>query len=172
MSFTDKLKLFYGWIVRVGTGWMPDIPVCQSFRGWMYSFAMKKCGFRFRVCHNVILNRLELMEVGNNVYFGPGSVVSGGGDIIIGDNVLVGPNVVFSAANHKFDGKTFVNGYVFGKIIVGNDVWIGSNVSLLMGAVIPDSSIVGAGSVFNKSFEKPFSLYAGVPATYIKSIAD
>lgn len=171
MSFKDKLNIFYSWGVKLITIWMPDIPLCQSFRGWLYSFGMKKCGSRFRVCHNVILNRLELLEVGDNVYFAPGGVIVGGGDVRIGSNVLIGPNVVIAASNHKFDGRSFVNGYVFGKVEIENDCWIGANASLLMGTKIPASSVVGAGSVCNKEFETCFALYAGMPAEFIKKIS-
>jgi acetyltransferase-like isoleucine patch superfamily enzyme len=170
MSLRDKLKIIYSWFVRQMTIWLPDVPIFQSFRGFLYSLAMKKCGARFRVCHNVILNRLELLEVGSNVYFAPGCVVAGGGDIVIGDNVLFGPNVVIAAANHKFDGVSFVNGYFFGKVVIADNCWIGANVSLLMGTSIPASSIVGAGSVCNKNLETPFSVYAGNPIRFIKSL--
>ncbi|MFZ5973683.1 MAG: acyltransferase [Bacteroidota bacterium] len=170
MNFTDKLKLFYCWLVRLATAWLPDVPVFQSFRGALYAVAIKKCGTRFRVCHNVIINRPELLEVGDNVYFAPGCVIAGGGEIRIGSNVLFGPNVVIAAANHKFDGTSFVNGYVFGKVVVADNCWIGANVSLLMGTNVPASCIVGAGSVCNKRFEAPFALYAGNPAKFVKTL--
>lgn len=172
MSGIDKFKVLYTWFVRIFTFWWPDIPVVQKARGWLYSLAMRQCGVSFRVSFNVVLNRLEQLEVGNNVYFAPGCVVAGGGKVFIGDNVLVGPNVVISAENHNFNGESFVNGYVFGEVTIEKNCWIGANCSILMGAYIPSSSILGAGSVCTKSFDKPFSLYAGVPAKFIKDIRD
>lgn len=170
MNTSDKVRLLYSWWVRTVTFFLPEIPMFQIFRGWLYSFAMKNCGKKFKVSANVILNRLEKLEVGDNVYFASGCFVAGGGDITIGKNVLFGPNVNIAAANHKFDGESFKGGYVFGEVIVNDNCWIGGNCSLLMGTNIPAASIVGAGSVCNKNYCMPFSLIAGVPARIIKDI--
>lgn len=163
-----KFLILYSWFIRISTFFFPDIPVFQRFRGWLYSFGMKKCGRRFRPSYNVVLNRLEKMEVGDNVYFACGCVVTGGGEVIIGDNVLFGPNVVISAANHLFDGTSFTNGYEFGKVTVESNTWIGGNVSLLKDTHIPHTCIVGAGAVCTKPFATPFSLIGGAPAKIIK----
>lgn len=167
-----KLLILYSWFIRMITFFFPDIPIVQTFRGWLYSFGMKKCGKRFRPSYDVVLNRLEKMEVGDNVYFACGCVVTGGGEVIIGDNVLFGPNVVISAANHKFDGTSFTKRYDFGKVTVGSNSWIGGNVSLLKDTCIPHTCIVGAGSVCTKVFTIPFSLIAGVPAQIIKDFRE
>lgn len=166
----SKLLILYSWLVRSITFFLPDIPVIQLFRGWLYSLGMKESGGRFRVSHDVVLNRLELLRVGRNVYFATGCVVAGGGDVSVGDNVIFGPNVVIAAANHKFDGKSFVNGYDFGKVTVESNCWIGANSCLVMGTHIPLSCVVGAGSVCNKVFDRHLSLYAGVPARHIKDL--
>lgn len=50
--------------------------------------------------------------------------------------------------------------------IIGNDVWIGSNVVLLNGVTVGDGSIIGAGAVVTKSVD-PYSIVAGVPAKVI-----
>ena len=57
----------------------------------------------------------------------------------------------------------------FGKIKVGNNVYIGSNSLILPGVVIGDNVVIGAGSVVTKSL-KSGGVYAGNPARYIKSI--
>jgi acetyltransferase-like isoleucine patch superfamily enzyme len=171
MPLSKNFLIIYTWFVRVITFFLPDIPVFQKLRGWLYSFGMKKCGKRFRVSYNVILNRLELLEIGENVYFAAGCIVVGGGEISIGDNVLFGPNVILAASNHKFDGESFAKEYVFGKVVIEKNCWIGGNSSILMGAHVPHSSIVGAGSVCTGPLTQPHSLYAGAPARYIKSIA-
>jgi acetyltransferase-like isoleucine patch superfamily enzyme len=53
-------------------------------------------------------------------------------------------------------------------VCIGNDVWIGINVTILAGVSIGDGAIVGAGSVVTKSLE-PYGIYAGVPARKIGS---
>ena len=63
-----------------------------------------------------------------------------------------------------FDEYRRVKGY---SCIVGNDVWIGSNVVILGGVTIGHGAIVAAGSVVNKDVP-PYSIVAGVPAKIIR----
>ena len=51
--------------------------------------------------------------------------------------------------------------------IIGNDVWIGSNVLLLPGISIGDGAIIAAGAVVTKDIE-PYSIVGGVPAKEIR----
>lgn len=51
--------------------------------------------------------------------------------------------------------------------IIGNDVWIGTRVSILDGVQIGDGAIIAAGSLVNKDVP-PYAIYGGVPARLIK----
>ena len=51
--------------------------------------------------------------------------------------------------------------------VIGNDVWIGSNVTLLQGITIGDGAIVAAGSVVTQDVE-PYAIVGGVPAKLIR----
>ena len=96
---------------------------------------------------------------------------SGGGKIQFGDNVLIGPNVVFRTANHKTDQVKILirlQGNEYGDIIVGNNVWIGSNCVILMGVTIGEGAVIAAGAVVNKDVA-PYDVVGGVPAKKIKS---
>lgn len=170
MTMRSKATILYGWLVRTFLFFLPEIPLCQRLRGRLYAFGMKSCGRRFKVSANVVLNRLELLSVGNDVYFAAGCFIAGGGEVQIGSEVLFGPHVNISAERHVFNGRSFLGGYEFGKIVIEDGCWIGGNSSILMGTRIPKSSVVGAGSVCNKVYEQPNSLIAGVPAKIIKSL--
>ena len=52
-------------------------------------------------------------------------------------------------------------------VIIEEDVWCGSNVSIMKGVTIGRGSIVGAGSVVTKSCT-PYSIIGGIPARVIK----
>ncbi len=54
-----------------------------------------------------------------------------------------------------------------GKIIIGNDVWIGANAVVLPNVRIADGSIIGAGAVVTKDV-KPYQIVGGVPAKHIR----
>ena len=53
------------------------------------------------------------------------------------------------------------------KTIVGNDVWIGANATILNGVTIGDGAIIGAHSLVTKDVE-PYSIVVGVPAKVIR----
>lgn len=88
--------------------------------------------------------------------------------IIIGDNVLVGPNVCFTTATHPSDPKQRLAGVEYAKPIkVGNNVWFGSNIVVLPGVTIGDGAVIGAGCVVSKDVP-PNTVFVGVPGRVVK----
>jgi galactoside O-acetyltransferase len=115
--------------------------------------------------------RQSKIIIGNNMNANVNVFIVSGpdGEITIGDDVLIGPNVIIRAADHNFekiDIPIRKQGHISGKIIIGNDVWIGGNVVITKDVIIGDHCIIGAGSVVTKDF-KPFSVVGGVPAKLI-----
>ena len=55
-------------------------------------------------------------------------------------------------------------------IIIGDYCFIGTNCTILGGAILPSYSVLGAKSLLNKKYFKTYTLYGGVPAISIKSI--
>lgn len=112
--------------------------------------------------------------IGNNVAINKNVMINAdiNGIIEIGDNVLIGPNVVLRASSHSFDGDKSKpikqQGHKPGKIIIKNNVWIGSNVVILPNIQINERVIIGAGSIVTKDLESN-GIYAGVPAKLIKN---
>lgn len=133
---------------------------------------MKKCGTDFQVTSSAVLNSLSGLSVGNNVYIGTNTVVLGI-DIFIEDEVLIGPNNIISSGNHTMENRSFRFGKPSrDKIILGKGSWVAGNCSILPGAVLPESSILGAGSVLNKPFTEKQALYVGAPAVFKKKLND
>lgn len=75
-------------------------------------------------------------------------------------------------------GFTFINNSLFEEfkfvdkenrisVIIGNDVWIGANATILQGVTIGNGSIIAAGAVVTKDVA-PFSIVGGVPAKEIR----
>ena len=169
-----KLLLLYTWLIRTLLFFLPDIPFIMRFRGWLYSFGMKQCGKNFQVSHNVILNGLEGMKVGNNVFINNNNIFIVTSGITINDNVIIGPSCVFSSSNHIYRNGSFRFAKGEGRpVVVGKGSWIAANCTILAGAIIPEESIVAAGAVYNeiqpaKLISK--AVYGGVPAKFIKSL--
>ncbi len=109
------------------------------------------------------------LQIGDNSGVGINALLDG--EVIIGDNVMMGPDVIVYTQNHKFDSSEkpmceqgFQNEK---KVIIGNDVWIGARVIILPGVIIHDGCVIGAGSVVAKSIPEN-SIVVGNPARVIK----
>lgn len=109
------------------------------------------------------------LEVGNNCSINTNAQLgASAGKIIIGDNVMIAPNVVIRAANHgmRRDVPMRYQPHTYGEIIIEDDVWIGANAVITSGVTLAKGTVVGAGAVVTKSTEQ-YSIVGGVPARKI-----
>ena len=109
------------------------------------------------------------ITVGKNVFINACCHFQDQGGITLGDNCLVGHNVVFASLNHGFAPEERQS-MLPAPIVVGRNVWIGSNSTILQGVTIGDNSIIAAGSVVTKDVPAN-AIVAGVPARFIRSIS-
>ena len=103
-----------------------------------------------------------------NVFINSGCRFQDQGGIYIGENSLIGHNVILATLNHNVDPYNRADLYPK-PIHIGKRVWVGSGSIVLPGITIGDNSIVGAGSVVTKDIP-PNTIYAGNPAKFIKNI--
>lgn len=94
--------------------------------------------------------------------------------IEIGENVLLHTGTTI--LTHDYASRAFVNYYndfipSHGKIKIGNNVWLGQNVSILKGVEIGDNVIIGYGSIVTKSIPSN-SVAVGSPAKVICSFEE
>ena len=94
--------------------------------------------------------------------------------MVLGDNVMIGPNVVLRASDHVFNDTKIPmreQGHVGGNIILGDDVWVGANVVITRNVSIGAHSIIGAGSVITRDVAS-YSIVGGVPGKTLRSRRD
>jgi len=100
---------------------------------------------------------------------GIGSVLIG--PITIGKHVRLAQNVVISALNHNYEDVSkpiSQQGVSTNEVEVGDETWIGANVTILPGCNIGKHCVVAAGSIVTKSIPS-YSVAAGNPARIIKT---
>lgn len=121
-------------------------------------------------CTGVLRNVGNSLKIGNNVGINHYCFIGVRGDIEIGDNVIFGPRVNVFSENHNFDRIDIPikeQGVTKNKTVIGNDVWIGANASIMSGVKIGNGCIIAAGAVVTKDVDD-FSIVGGVPAKVIK----
>jgi acetyltransferase-like isoleucine patch superfamily enzyme len=111
--------------------------------------------------------------------WGEGSSLSIGQFCSIADGL-----VVFLGGNHRHDWiTTYPFGHIEteiftaftgeghpstnGNVLIGNDVWIGANATIMSGVSIGDGACIAAHSLITKNVE-PYSIYGGNPAKLIR----
>lgn len=114
-----------------------------------------------------------------------------GDKLIIGNFCAIarGVEFVMNGANHRMDCATTYPFYIMGRdlggaiapvsdklphkgdTVVGNDVWIGQNVTIMPGVNIGDGAIIGTNSTVASDIP-PYSIAAGNPARVIRKRFD
>lgn len=117
---------------------------------------------------STINNGVGDVIIGDNTLIGMSNVIIG--PVTIGNNVIFAQNIVASGLNHEY---TDVNvpivqqKILVAPIIIEDDCWIAANSVITSGVTVGKHSVVAGGSVVTKSIP-PYSVAAGNPAKVIK----
>ena len=112
------------------------------------------------------------ISIGDDVYINFGCVILDCGQVKIGNEVLIGPNVGIYDANHALDAVERMDGALLpGKVTIGNRVWIGGGTIILPNVTIGDDTVIGAGSIVTHDI--PSGVVAvGNPCHVLREITD
>ncbi len=142
---------------------------------------------RFSKCVRQLCGKMILTRCGDNVNIYPKSSFSSkvelgnnsdiglrcrlNGKVIIGNDVIMGPDVLVYTQNHntsrsdipiKYQGVTEEK-----SVTIGDGCWICSRVIILPGVHIGKNSVIGAGSVVTKDIPD-YAIAAGNPAKVVR----
>jgi len=145
-----------------------SLGLSKPFRALLCRYMFRKCGKNVNVERGAWFG--YNLEIGDNSGIGVNAQLYTAGGIVIGDNVMMGPDVVILTQNHRYDDITRPmreQGYESAPVIIEDDVWIGTRVIVLPGVRIGQGSIIAAGAVVTRDIP-PFSIVGGNPAKVIK----
>ena len=107
--------------------------------------------------------------LGQNIHLN-GLRIAGQGQVIIGDNFHCGYDCLMITQVHNYDKGDAIpygNDYIYKKIVIEDNVWLGDRVIILGDATVGEGAIIQAGSVVVKDIPK-YALAGGHPAQVFK----
>lgn len=152
---------------------LPESDLPYSFgskyiRRFFAKGCFKKMGKNVNIEHGAFFASGREIEIGDNSGLGINCRVTG--PLVIGNDVMMGPNVMIFTQNHKNDRTDIpmrLQTAPKQPVKIGDDVWIGANAIILPGVTIGNGAIIAAGSVVTKDVPD-YAVVGGNPARIIK----
>lgn len=119
---------------------------------------------------NVFIGGKGILNIGENTVINSYTMIACMKNITIGKNVMIAPYVYILDVDHEFGNTTIPiasQGYIVEEVIIGDDVWIGTNTIITNGVTIGNGVVIGANSVVTRDIPQ-FAIVAGSPAKVIK----
>ena len=143
----------------------------KKLRGAFSKFFFRKSGW------GVIIDKYVFIGDRKNIEIGEYSVINsfvhiwaGPAGLVIGKRVLIASHTTITTLTHDYDAASVrFAPPIDKKIVIEDDVWIGSHAVILPGITVGKGAVVAAGAVVTKDVEE-YTIVAGVPAKVIKKL--
>lgn len=126
------------------------------------------CGLNCNVEHGNFVYS-ENLQMGSNVHIGFGALWNAMGNILLENNIIIGPKSTIWSINHNYNSTRFLpydGKEMLKSVVIESNVWIGANVIINPGVRVGEGSVIAMGSVITKNVE-PLSIMGGNPAKLI-----
>lgn len=110
------------------------------------------------------------IKIGNGSVVGVGNWFQGSGEIIVEDNVIIGPYVAIVSTNHQYENTEIpisLQPLTLGKVHIKEGVWIGAHCTIAQNVTIGKHAIIAANSFVNKDVPD-WGVVGGAPAKLLK----
>ena len=109
------------------------------------------------------------ITLGKRIFINSGCRFQDQGGVVIGDDCLIGHNTVMATLNHDLAPSRRADMHP-APIVLGRNVWVGSNVTVLPGVTIGDNAVVAAASVVTKDVPEN-TVVVGSPARVVRTLS-
>lgn len=110
------------------------------------------------------------IAIGERVFINAGCIFQDQGGITIGDDCLIGHNAVLATLNHDLAPSRRAD-LLPAPIVLGTNVWIGANATILPGVTVGDNAVVAAAAVVTKDVPDN-AIVVGSPAKVVRYVSD
>lgn len=103
------------------------------------------------------------------VYMGPGAWLELKGKLYIGKGTIIGPRLKVHTSNHNYEGcmLPYDETYIAKNVVISENVWIGSDVTILPGVHIGEGAVIAACACVTKDVP-PLAIVGGCPSRILK----
>ena len=140
------------------------------YRKWKLKRIINRltAGKKIQIAGEIECTRIEAIRLSDYVYIGPRCKFYGTGNLLVGENVIIGNDVKILTTNHNYRGEMlpYDRDSINKSVVIHNNVWIASFAFILPGVEIGEGAIVAAGSVVTKDVPA-LSIVGGNPAKII-----
>lgn len=165
------LKLIFNFIFRdipihlisLITALLPNHLVTNRIKGFLIKPFLGNCGKRLQIGKGVIINNPQNLHLGDDCYISHYCYIQAKGEVILEENVIIGPMSVIASSKHIINDGIVTNKGESKPIKIGKGTWCGGHVIISSGVTIGQSVIVGAGSVVTKDITDK-KMVVGIPA--------
>ena len=167
------LSIYYGF-----AQYLPAHPV----PGWQFAYWLRR-----NLVRHIFASCGEKVQIKSRAYFGLGSTIRIGDrsqlgascriepGLVVGNDVIMGPEAVIMSSGREFDRVDITirkqPPTPERPVTIGDDVWIGTRVTILPGVRIGNQAIIGAASVVTKDVPDR-GIVAGNPARLLRFRGD
>lgn len=137
------------------------------FKAKLLAIRGASIGENVKIYGKVIVKYPNQLIIGDNTTINDGTLINCKGGVIIGDNCRISSGSQIHSTGLETD--KFPRNHFSDKIIIEDDVWIGSLCVITKGVTIGCKTTVSALSLVNKDLES-LSIYGGIPAKKLKKI--
>jgi maltose O-acetyltransferase len=129
--------------------------------------SLRFCGKNVAIRSPCVIESAHNVEIGDDVSIASYLHIWGNAGVSIGPRTMIGSHVAITSATHEPDCLDMHNSLIEKRVVIENDVWLGTHCVIFPGVTIGQHSVVAAGSVVRDNVD-PFTIVGGIPARLLR----